>query len=90
MNKQELIDAIANEAEVSKTVAGNCLEAFINTVTKTLKKGGDIRLIGFGTFSTIKTKAREGRNPKTGEKIQISATTQAKFKVGKALKDALN
>ena len=90
MNKMELIEAIANEVEVSKAVAGATLDAFINIVTKTLKKKGEIRLVGFGTFTTSKRKATTGRNPQTGAAIKIPASTQPKFKAGKALKDALN
>ncbi|MDR1027595.1 MAG: HU family DNA-binding protein [Rickettsiales bacterium] len=90
MNKMELIEAIANEVDVSKAVAGATLDAFINIVTKTLKKKGEIRLVGFGTFTTSKRKATTGRNPQTGAAIKIAASTQPKFKAGKALKDALN
>ena len=90
MNKQELIEAMANEAEVSKTDATKCLEAFINTVTKVLKNKAEIRLIGFGTFTTAKRKATTGRNPRTNEPIKIPASVAPKFKPGKALKDALN
>ncbi len=90
MNKAELIEAIANEAEVTKVVAGACVDAFINTVTKVLKKKGEVRLVGFGTFTTTKRKATTGRNPQTGAAIKIAASTQPKFKAGKALKDALN
>ncbi|MCQ2562493.1 MAG: HU family DNA-binding protein [Alphaproteobacteria bacterium] len=90
MNKQELIEAIANEASVTKTVAASCLDAFIATVTKTLKKKGDVRLVGFGTFTTVKRKATTGRNPQTHEVIKIASSTQPKFRAGKALKEALN
>ena len=90
MNKQELIEAIANEVETSKAVAGACLDAFINTVTKVLKKKGEVRLVGFGTFATSKRKATTGRNPQTGAPIKIPASTLPKFKAGKSLKDALN
>jgi DNA-binding protein HU-beta len=90
MNKAELIEAIANEAEVSKAVAGSTLDAFINIVTKVLKKKGEVRLVGFGTFSTSKRKATTGRNPQTGAAIKIPSSIQPKFKAGKPLKDALN
>jgi len=90
MNKAELIEAIANEVEVSKAVAGACLDAFINTVTKVLKKKGEVRLVGFGTFATSKRKATTGRNPQTGAAIKIPASIQPKFKAGKPLKEALN
>ncbi|MCQ2599263.1 MAG: HU family DNA-binding protein [Alphaproteobacteria bacterium] len=90
MNKMQLIEAIANECEVTKGTASACLDAFINTVTKVLKKKGEVRLVGFGTFATAKRKATTGRNPQTGEAIKIAASVQPKFKPGKALKDALN
>ena len=90
MNKQELVEAIANELDVSKAVAGAALDAFINTVTKVLKKKGEVRLVGFGTFATAKRKATTGRNPQTGAAIKIPASIQPKFKAGKALKEALN
>lgn len=90
MNKFELIEAMASEMDSSKTVAGAALDAFINIVTKTLKKKGEVRLVGFGTFTTSKRKATTGRNPQTGAAIKIAASTQPKFKAGKALKDALN
>ena len=90
MNKQQLIEAISNEVDVTKAVAGGCLDAFINTVTKVLKKKGEVRLVGFGTFTSAKRKATTGRNPQTGAAIKIPASVQPKFKPGKALKDALN
>lgn len=90
MNKQQLIEAIANEVEVTKATAASCLDAFINTVTKVLVKKGEVRLVGFGTFTTAKHKATTGRNPQTGAAIKIPASVQPKFKPGKALKDALN
>ena len=92
MNKQQLIEAIATEVDVTKATAAACLDAFINVVTKTLKKKGEnsVRLVGFGTFTTTKRKATKGRNPQTGEEIKIPASVQPKFKPGKALKDALN
>ena len=89
MNKQELIEAIANEVEVTKATAAGCLDAFINTVTKVLKKKGEVRLVGFGTFTTAKRKATTGRNPQTGEEIEIAASKVPAFKAGKALKDAV-
>ncbi len=90
MNKQELIEAIANEVNITKAAAAGCLDAFISTVTKVLKKKGEVRLVGFGTFTTTKRKATTGRNPQTGAAIKIAASTQPKFKAGKALKEALN
>ena len=90
MNKQQLIEAIANEANVTKATVANCLNSLINTITKVLKKKGEVRLVGFGTFATAKRKATTGRNPQTGEAIKIPASGLPKFKPGKALKDALN
>ncbi|MCT4552177.1 MAG: HU family DNA-binding protein [Alphaproteobacteria bacterium] len=90
MNKAELIEAIAKSADLSKAKAGEAVDAFVEAVTKSLKKGGDVRLVGFGTFSVSKRKATTGRNPRTGEEIKIKASNQPKFKAGSALKDAVN
>ena len=90
MNKSELIDHIASQADISKAAAGRALEAVIGGVKTTLKKGGSVSLVGFGTFLVTKRAARTGRNPKTNEPIKIKATKVAKFRPGKALKDALN
>ena len=90
MNKYDLIEAIANEVDCTKATAAGCLDAFINTVTKVLKKKGEVRLVGFGTFTTTKRKATTGRNPQTGAPIKIAASVQPKFRAGKSLKDALN
>ncbi|PZP49602.1 MAG: DNA-binding protein HU [Azospira oryzae] len=90
MNKAELIDAIAARADVSKATAGRALDAMIDTVTGTLKKGGTVTLVGFGTFYVSKRAARTGRNPRTGAEIKIRATKSPKFRAGKALKDAIN
>ena len=90
MNKQQLIEAIANEVNVTKATAAGCLDAFINTVTKVLKKKGEVRLVGFGTFAVSKRAATTGRNPRTGAAIKIPARKQAKFKAGKALQDSVN
>ncbi len=90
MNKSEFIDRVADLADMSKTDAGSAVDAVFDAITESLKKGDDVRLVGFGTFSAAKRKAREGRNPRTGEKIQIKASIQPKFSAGKGLKDALN
>ncbi|MBE6459406.1 MAG: HU family DNA-binding protein [Alphaproteobacteria bacterium] len=90
MNKAQLIEAIANDVDITKAAAAACVDAFINNVTKVLKKKGEVRLVGFGTFATAKRKATTGRNPQTGEAIKIPASVQPKFKPGKALKEALN
>ncbi len=89
MNKTELVEAIAKQADLSKAKAEAALKAFIETTKKTLKKGGEVQLIGFGTFSVTKRAARTGRNPQTGETIKIKASKLPKFKPGKAFKDAL-
>ena len=90
MNKSELVDFIAGEAEISKAAAGRALDAVTTAVKKTLKKGGTVTLVGFGTFSVGKRAARVGRNPQTGAKIKIKAAKVPKFRPGKALKDAVN
>ena len=90
MNKSELIDAIANSADISKADAGRALEAVVENITGTLKKGDSVSLVGFGTFSVKHRAARTGRNPQTGAEIQISASNVPGFKAGKALKDAVN
>jgi DNA-binding protein HU-beta len=90
MNKSELIDAVAQAADLSKTKAEDALNAVIQTVTAALQKGDEVKLIGFGTFKTANRAATTGRNPRTGEAIQIKASKQAKFVAGKALKDAVN
>jgi DNA-binding protein HU-beta len=90
MNKAELIDAVADDADLSKAAAGRALDAAIGTITKALKKGDTVTLVGFGTFSVRKRAARTGRNPRTGEAIKIKASKVPGFKAGKALKDAIN
>ncbi|WP_092400731.1 MULTISPECIES: HU family DNA-binding protein [Candidatus Ichthyocystis] len=90
MNKSELIDVIAAEAEVSKVAAGRALEAMLLSIRTTLRKGGSVTLVGFGTFSVGKRAARTGRNPRTGETIRIKSAKVPKFRPGKALKDAIN
>ena len=90
MNKSELIEHIAKQADISKAAAGRALEAVIGGVKTTLKKNGTVSLVGFGTFSVTKRAARTGRNPRTGATIKIKASKNPSFKAGKALKDALN
>lgn len=90
MNKTELIDEIAKSADISKASATRALEAVIEAVTSTLKHDGSVTLAGFGTFAVGDRAARVGRNPRTGEEIQIAAAKVPKFKPGKALKDAVN
>jgi DNA-binding protein HU-beta len=90
MNKTELIEHIAKQADISKAAAGRALEATIGAVRTTLKKGGTVALVGFGTFAVTKRAARTGRNPRTGAAIKIKSAKVPKFRPGKALKDALN
>ena len=90
MNKTELIDEIAKAADISKASATRALDAVIDSVTSTLKHDGSVTLAGFGTFAVGARAARVGRNPRTGEEIQIAAAKVPKFKPGKALKDAVN
>lgn len=90
MNKSELIDQISESADISKTAASRALDATIEAVTGSLKNAESVALVGFGTFLVRERAARTGRNPKTGETIQIAAAKVPAFKPGKALKDALN
>ncbi len=90
MNKQELIDIVADAANISKNAANRAIDAFTDTVTDCLKKGDEVVLVGFGSFTTSDRAARAGRNPQTGETIQIPAAKVARFKAGKKLKDAVN
>ena len=90
MNKQELIDAVASDAGISKSAAAETIDAVLNTVSKAVADGGSVQLIGFGTFSTGERSARTGRNPQTGETIEIAAAKTVKFTAGKAFKDAVN
>lgn len=89
MSKAELIDAVAAGADISKAAAASAIDSFTGSIAKTLKKGGKVTLVGFGTFSVSKRKAREGRNPRTGEAIKIPAARIPKFSAGKALKEAV-
>ncbi|WP_434353810.1 HU family DNA-binding protein [Psychrobacter sp. HD31] len=90
MNKSELIDSIAEKSGLNKTQAGDALNAFMETVGKTLEKGDSISLVGFGTFSVKERKARTGRNPRTGQELKIPASKVPSFKAGKGLKDRVN
>ncbi|MEO9899792.1 MULTISPECIES: HU family DNA-binding protein [Alphaproteobacteria] len=90
MNKNELVTAVAGTADITKADATSAVEAVLDSITTALKSGDEVRLVGFGTFSVASRAASEGRNPRTGEKIQIAASKQPKFKAGKGLKDALN
>jgi DNA-binding protein HU-beta len=90
MKKIELVAAVADHADLSKTDAATAIESFIAVVTKALKKDDSVTIVGFGTFEVRKRKARIGRNPKTGEALKIKASKVPAFKAGKALKDAVN
>ncbi len=90
MNKTELVTEIAEKADTSKKEAEVVLRAFTDVVTEQLKKGEKIQLVGFGTFEVAERSARTGRNPQTGEEMQIAASKAPKFKAGKAPKDAVN
>ncbi len=90
MNKSELIDAIAASADIPKAAAGRALDAMIESIGGALKDGDQVALVGFGTFQVKERAARTGRNPQTGEPIQIKAAKVPGFKAGKALKDAVN
>ena len=90
MNKAELIEAVADAAELNKATATRAVEAVLNGITEALKKGEQVALVGFGTFEVRERAARTGRNPQTGETIDIKAAKAPAFKAGKALKDAVN
>ena len=90
MNKTELVEHIAHKSDISKAAATRALDSIVDAVKKTLKKGGTVSLVGFGTFAVGKRAARTGRNPRTGAAIKIKAAKVPKFRPGKGLKDAVN
>ena len=90
MNKQELIGAVADSTGLTRSEAVRAVEGVFDTITAALKRGDEVRLVGFGTFSCSKRKASTGRNPRTGEPMQIKESTQPKFKAGKGLKDSVS
>ncbi|MFQ5958031.1 MAG: HU family DNA-binding protein [Alphaproteobacteria bacterium] len=90
MNKNELIAEVANMAGMSKADASRAVDGVVDSIAASLKRGNEVRLVGFGTFSVANRRASQGRNPRTGERITIKASKQPKFKAGKALKDAVN
>jgi len=90
MNKQELIGQVADTSGLGKGDASKAVEAVFDSISSALKRGDEVRLVGFGTFSVSKRKASTGRNPRTGEPMTIKASTQPKFKAGKGLKDSVN
>jgi DNA-binding protein HU-beta len=89
MNKADLINHVAQSADLSRSAAGDAVEAVIGGITQTLSDGGAVSLVGFGTFSVVARAARTARNPRTGESIEVAASNAPKFKAGKALKDAV-
>ncbi len=90
MNKNDLIASVASAAKISKSDASNAVDAVLGSISSALSGGDDVRLVGFGTFSVASRAATTGRNPRTGEAIQIKASKNPKFKAGKALKEAVN
>lgn len=90
MNKNDLVATVANSTGLSKSDAAKAVEGVFDAITSALKKGEEVRLVGFGTFSVAKRAASTGRNPRTGESIKIPASNQPKFKAGKSLKDSVN
>ncbi|MBX7199559.1 MAG: HU family DNA-binding protein [Rhodospirillaceae bacterium] len=90
MNKNDLVSALADTAGLTKADASRAVDGMLNCITTSLRKGKDVRLVGFGTFSVAKRNASAGRNPRTGEKIEIPAAKRPRFSAGKALKEAVN
>jgi DNA-binding protein HU-beta len=90
LNKNDLIEHVAKQADISKAASGRAVDALIGAIKTTLKKGGSVTLVGFGTFVVSKRAGRTGRNPRTGTAIKIKAAKVPKFRPGKALKDAIN
>ena len=90
MNKNDLVSAVAGSAGMSKADSAKAVEGVFGAISGALSSGGDVRIVGFGTFSVVNRKATTGRNPRTGQAIQIPASKQPKFKAGKGLKDAVN
>jgi len=90
VNKSDLVQSVADNSGLSKADSAKAVDAVFDCITESLQDGGDVRVVGFGTFSVSRRAASTGRNPQTGETIQIAASNQPRFKAGKALKDALN
>jgi DNA-binding protein HU-beta len=90
VNRNELVDTVSGKTDMKKSEASKAVDAVFDAIADALKGGDEVRLVGFGTFSVASRAASEGRNPRTGEKIQIAASKQAKFKPGKGLRDSLN
>jgi DNA-binding protein HU-beta len=90
VNRNELVDAVSTKTDLRKSEASKAVDAVLDSIAEALKGGDEVRLVGFGTFSVASRAASEGRNPRTGERIHIAASKQAKFKPGKGLRDSLN
>ena len=90
MNKNDLVVAVASDSGLTKADASRAIDSVFDSITYSLRRNSEVRLVGFGTFSVARRKASQGRNPRTGEPIQIPASKQAKFRAGKALKEAIN
>ena len=90
MNRNDLVDVVASKTDLKKTEAGRAVDAVFDSIESALKKGDEVRLVGFGTFTVAHRAASEGRNPRTGQKIKIAASKQAKFRPGKGLRESLN
>ncbi len=90
MNKNDLVAAVADGSGLSKADSGRAVDSVFQSITSALRRGTDVRLVGFGTFSVVNRAASEGRNPRTGERIHIPASRQPKFKAGKGLKQSVN
>ncbi len=90
MNKNDLVVAVASDSGLTKADASRAIDSVFDSITSSLRRNSEVRLVGFGTFSVARRKASQGRNPRTGEPIQIPASKQAKFRAGKALKEAIN
>ncbi len=90
MNKNDLVVAVASDSGLTKADASRAIDSVFDSITTSLRRNSEVRLVGFGTFSVARRKASQGRNPRTGEPIQIPASKQAKFRAGKALKEAIN
>ena len=90
MNKNDLVASVASSAGLSKSDAAKAVDAVFGSISSSLSGGNEVRLVGFGTFSVTRRRATEGRNPRTGERIQIPASNQPKFRAGKALKESVN
>lgn len=90
LGKKDVVDAVSDKTGLTKDMAANAIEAFLGTISESLANGDSVRMVGFGTFSPLEAKARKGRNPKTGDEIDIPASIRAKFSMGKSLKTAIN